>query len=170
MSKQEFVLLIPAIIYGVAIVDLLKTFRLKVYWEIAAWGIYMLMAAIILALTLYGQLDTMASDNKALILVVVQAILFSKAASIITPEESDLDTKSYYHKNYKFFIAMVISVFAFAWLNEFVIYDDRSNTYVRPFGLVLAGVSVFWDNKWYRRIVLLFCVASAIAVLFGYVQ
>ena len=35
MSKSEFILLIPGIIYGVALVDLLKVFRHKnTYWEI----------------------------------------------------------------------------------------------------------------------------------------
>ena len=80
MSKEEFVLLIPAIIYGVAIVDLLKTFRVKIYWEIPVWGIYMLLNAIILALTLYGQLNAMAENNVVLILVVFQAISAIRAS------------------------------------------------------------------------------------------
>ena len=35
MQKQEFFLLIPAIIYGVALIDLLKVFgNNKIYWEL----------------------------------------------------------------------------------------------------------------------------------------
>ena len=49
MDKQEFFLLIPAIIYGVAIVDLLKIFgHKKNYIEMMGWGIYLMMPVIFL--------------------------------------------------------------------------------------------------------------------------
>lgn len=170
MSKEEFVLLIPAIVYGVAIVDLLKTFRVRIYWEIPVWGIYMLLNAIILALTLYGQLTAMAENNFILILVVFQAILFSKAATIITPEDQDKDTRQYYESNYKYFIGLVIGVFTIALLNEFIVYDDRENVWVRPTGLTMGFISIIWQNKWYRRIFMILLVASSLAVLFGLVR
>jgi hypothetical protein len=37
VEKQEFFLLMPAIIYGVALIDLLKVFGdKKIYWELLA--------------------------------------------------------------------------------------------------------------------------------------
>ena len=170
MSKQEFVLLIPAIIYGVAIVDLLKTFRTKIYWELPVWGVYMLMNSIILALTLFGQLDAMAQNNMILVLVVVQAILFSKAATIITPEDKDVDTRAYLDENYKYFIGLVMGVFLIAWINEFIVYDDRENVWVRPLGLTMALISIVWKNPWYRRVFMILLLISSFAVLFGIVR
>src|SRR5210317_1782137 len=96
MSKYEFILLIPAIVYGVAIVDLLKAFKLKIYWEVTFWGTYLMMNAILLWLTLFNQLDYIVNNNLNLVLVLAQAILFAKSAELITPEEKDVDTKAYY--------------------------------------------------------------------------
>ena len=49
MDKEEFFLLIPGIIYGVAIVDLLKVFsHKKNYFEMVGWAVLYLLAIIIL--------------------------------------------------------------------------------------------------------------------------
>ena len=48
MEKQEFFLLLPAIVYGVAIIDLLKVFsHEKNYWEMVAWGSLMMVYVVI---------------------------------------------------------------------------------------------------------------------------
>ena len=150
MSKQEFILLIPAIVYGVAIVDLLKAFRLKIYWEISFWGIYMMMNAIILWLSLFNQLNAIVNNNLNLVLVIAQAILFAKSAELITPEEKDTDTRTYYEGVIKYVILLQVLVFVIAGINEILIYDDRQNMYVRPVGIILGLVAVFWPNKYYR--------------------
>ena len=57
MEKQEFLLLIPAIIYGVAIVDLLKIFQHKIrYWELIAWGLLLMVLVINIWIELYQKL------------------------------------------------------------------------------------------------------------------
>ena len=170
MSKQEFILLIPAIVYGVAIVDLLKSFQRRNYWEIPLWGAYLLADAIILWLSLWNQLDYIVNDNLNLILVLVQAILFAKAASLITPEEKDVDTKAYYEDVIKYVILLTGLAFAIAAINEWLIYDDRQNIFIRPISLVLAALAIFWQNKYYRWAFMAFVSISAIAILIGAIQ
>ena len=63
MSKSEFILLIPGIIYGVAMVDLLKIFRhSKRYWESVAWGIAMFLNLIVSWYELYDKLEIISSN------------------------------------------------------------------------------------------------------------
>ncbi len=156
MSKQEFILLIPAIIYGVAIVDLLKIFRRGIYWEIVGWGVYLLTAAIILMLGLFNQLDYLVDSNINLLLIVLQSILFAKAVELLTPEEKDKDFQAYYTHVARYFILMIVLVFTLSWAAEYFIYDDRDKyEFIRPLSLLLGFIAVFWQNKWYRRYLLI---------------
>ena len=97
MSKQEFFLLIPAIIYGVAIVDLLKIFNhRKNYIEMMGWGIFVMMSVIFSWIELFNKLEVITNDNINFFLIIGNAILFARIAAVITPEEKDADTKSYF--------------------------------------------------------------------------
>ena len=76
MEKQEFFLLMPAIIYGVALVDLLKIFKgRKPYWEVVAWGGLFMIYIIIVWLELWDKLDIVATDKWFFILAILKAIL-----------------------------------------------------------------------------------------------
>ena len=45
MSKEEFLLIIPAVVFGIAVVDLNKIFNHKKgYYELIGWGLYLLLA------------------------------------------------------------------------------------------------------------------------------
>ena len=170
MSKQEFILLIPAIVYGVAIVDLLKAFKLTHYWELVYAGAWLMMNAIILWLSLFNQLDYIVNDNINLLLVLVQAILFAKSAELLTPEEKDTDTKAYYEGVVRYVILLQVLVFAIAGLNEILMYDDRQNVIVRPISIALGLVAVFWPNRVYRRIILIGTGLSSIFILRGVIR
>ena len=64
MDKLEFLLIIPAIIYGVAIVDLLKIFNHKKnYFELVGWGIFCLVAIVISWSEVYNKADIIVKDN-----------------------------------------------------------------------------------------------------------
>ncbi len=58
MDKQEFLPLIPGIVYGVAIVNLLKIVQHKVnYWEEVFWGVLLLTTIINHWMELYKKLE-----------------------------------------------------------------------------------------------------------------
>ena len=148
MSKQEFILLIPAIVYGVAIVELLKSFKVTNYWELIYTGTWLMLNSIILWLTLFNQLDFLIDNNINLLLVLLQAILFAKSAEMLTPEEKDTDTKVYYEGVIRYVILLQVFVFMIAGINEILIFDDRQNYIVRPVAIALGIIAVFWPNKY----------------------
>ena len=97
MDNQEFFLLIPAIIYGVAIVDLLKVFKSrKTYWEITGWGVLLMVIIINTWAELYNKLGALVDSNINFFLIIGQSIVYAQAASLITPEEKHLNTKDYF--------------------------------------------------------------------------
>ena len=76
MDRQEFFLLIPAILYGVSIVDLLKIFtHKKNYIEMVGWGLFMMLAVIYTWIDLFNKLPIVTSNNLNYFLIIIQAIL-----------------------------------------------------------------------------------------------
>lgn len=109
MDKQEFYLLIPGIIYGVAIVDLLKVFEhRKNYWEMITWGIAIMLGICYSWILLYSKLDKIASDKLFFLLVIAQAILAAQIARTLTPELKDEDTKAYFFEKRKIFFSLLL--------------------------------------------------------------
>lgn len=169
MEKQEFLLLIPAIIFGVAIVDLLKLFgHKKTYFELMGWGIFLLMAIINLWINLYEKLDFVTSDNLMFILIILQAMMYARAANIITPEEKDVDTKQYFFANYKEFFYMIAFIGVLNALMRYFVYDDNQAVWLRPIAVVLALICAFVNRKWLRVIIMTFLlIISALILVSG---
>ena len=109
MSKSEFILLIPGIIYGVALVDLLKIFRHKsTYWEVVSWGIIMIINLIVSWFTLYDKLEIISNSILLFTVYIISPLLFAQAIFVLTPEEENKDTKAYFLKsNRQFFILLL---------------------------------------------------------------
>lgn len=166
MDKQEFLLLIPAIIFGVAIVDLLKLFsHKKTYFELMGWGIFLLMAIINLWIQLYEKLDFVTSDNLMFLLIIVQAMLYARAANIITPEEKDVDTKNYFFSSYKEFFYMIAVIGVVNILMQYFIYDDQQAIWLRPIGVIIALTCALVNKVWVRTTLMAFTLIIAALVL-----
>lgn len=164
MDKQEFFLLIPAIIYGVAIVDLLKIFNhRKNYIEMMGWGIYMMLAVIYTWTQLYAKLDLITDSPTNFFLFIVQAIIMAKLANIITPEEKDHDTKQYFFNIRRtFFILASIST-VYNSLLSFFIFEDRIPFLLRGLGITFFLIAAFSNNFWLRIAIL--AVVSLLSIL-----
>lgn len=169
MAKQEFLLLIPAIIFGVAIVDLLKLFsHKKTYFELMGWGIFLLMAIINLWINLYEKLDVITSGNLMFLLIIVQAMLYARAANIITPEEKDVDTKKYFLSNYKSFFYLLVAISIVNSLLRYFVYDDNQAIWVRPLAIVLALICIVFNRVWVRTpIMIVFLILGALLLVNG---
>ena len=59
MSKSEFLLLIPGLIYGVGLVELMRILNRKIYWEILAWSLIMFISLIVQWFGLYDRLESL---------------------------------------------------------------------------------------------------------------
>jgi hypothetical protein len=152
MDKQEFFLLIPAIIYGVAIVDLLKIFNHKKnYPEMVGWGLFLLIGIIYNWIELFNKLDLIIGGNVSFFLIIFQAILFSRAAAIITPEEKNNDTKKYFMENRVRFFWFLSFIVAYGMIMRYFVYDDQTTAWLRPLFIVLY-LGVAYSNKYWLRI------------------
>ena len=160
MAKQEFFLLIPAIIYGVALIDLLKVFgNNKIYWELLAWGSMLMVDIIVIWLELWAKLNLVATDKWFFILVIIQAILFAQIAAVITPEEKDIDTKIYFHSIRKLFFSLISATIVFNFLSQEFFYDDQRSELIRPLILIMALACAFIDKIWIRT--------TSLVIIFG---
>lgn len=151
MDKQEYFLLIPAIIYGVAIVDLLKIFsHRKNYFEMVGWGVFYLMAIIILWMDLYNILAEISENSLSFVLIIVQAILYARGAGLITPEEKDEDTEAYFMSIKKSFFLLMALIVICNLVIQTMVHDDRTPIWFRLIMAGLALILAFWDKKWFR--------------------
>ena len=160
MEKQEFLLLVPAIVFGAAIVDLLKVFQSrKGYYELIGWGAYMLLAISWLWYETFDKLDTVIVNKSGYFLIIIQAILYAAAAHTITPEEKDIDTKEYFLSIKKSFFIILTLIVGLLLFFQYAVYDDQHIAWIRMLAIPLFLSCAFIDNAWLRNGVLLFfCV------------
>ncbi len=167
MDKQEFLLLIPGIIYGVAIVDLLKIVQHKVnYWEIVFWGILMMVSIINHWIELYQKLDAFVDNNLNFFLIIGQAMIYAQAANVITPDKKDSDTKEYFFKIRKSFFLVIVGIITMNIILQFVVFDDQ-RTWIRLLGIPLFLACAFIDKLWLRTTVGAYLVVLATIVIFN---
>jgi hypothetical protein len=167
MEKQEFFLLIPAIIYGVAIVDLLKIFRhKKTYWEVLIWGLLLMIIIINTWTELYQKLEHIVDNTFHFFIVIAQAILYAQAANIITPEEKHVDTRDYFFSIKKsFFLTLGSTTLMNLLVNYFVLADDRE-IWIRPTAFALVLVCAFVDKVWVRTTIWAFFSVLSVFLVF----
>ena len=160
MEKQEFFLLIPAIIYGVALIDLLKIFGdSKIYWELLAWGCLLMINIIVIWLELWAKLELVATDKWFFILIIIQAILFAQIAAVITPEEKHIDTKTYFFSIRKVFFLLMSATIVFNLLSQEFFYDDQRSGFIRPIILIMTLACSFINKIWIR--------ITSLVIIFG---
>ncbi|MGL1885547.1 MAG: hypothetical protein OCD76_03440 [Reichenbachiella sp.] len=155
MDKQEYFLLIPGIIYGVAIVDLLKVFsHRKNYYEMVGWGVMYLFAIITLWLDLYPLLPKLVDSNVSFVLIIAQAVLYARGANILTPEKSDEDTELYFMKHKKYFFLIIAGIVFSNMVLQLTIQKDSIPVWYRLIWLTVTFALAFWDKVWFRNIIL----------------
>ena len=166
MDKQEFFLLIPAIIYGVALVDLLKVFKnKKTYWEVVAWGSLMMLFVIITWLELFAKLDMVAANKWYYVLMIGKAIIVAQIAAIITPEEKHMNTKDYFISIKQGFFLLIAALTIFNFVLQEFYYDDHRSLTIRLSITALALASAFFNKMWIRAATLIIITAILIQIL-----
>lgn len=151
MDKQEFFLIIPGVIYGVAIVDLLKVFEHKRnYFEIVGWGLTYMLGIVMLWVNLYTKLDAIIQSNLSFLLIIIQSVLYSRGAHIITPEEKHEDTKAYFKGIRKQFFVILSLIILCNMLIQEVVGSNHTPIVLRVFGLVVFVALILVDKVWLR--------------------
>ena len=102
------------------------------------------------------------------LLIIIQAMLYARAANIITPEEKDVDTKKYFFSNYKLFFYMLIAIGIANSLMRYFVYDDNQAIWVRPLAIVLSLICIVFNRVWVRTpIMILFLILGALLLVKG---
>jgi hypothetical protein len=151
MDRQEFFLLIPAIIYGVAIIDLLKVFyHDKNYIEVVGWGIFIMMTVIFAWLELFNKLQTVTSNNLSFFLIIGQAIFYAKISSLITPEAKDVDTKAYFMSVRRTLFLLISIITLYGIFLQYFLYQDNTPSWVRAIAIVIFLITGYSNKYWVR--------------------
>ena len=167
MSKSEFILLIPGIIYGVALVDLLKIFRHKsTYWEVVSWGIIMIINLIVSWFTLYDKLEIISNSILLFTVYIISTLLFAQAIFVLTPEEENKDTKAYFLKSNRQFFILLLGFIIMNNILSFFIAENEFYTIVRYIVILPFIAIIIWQKRWLRIIALLLYYAMAIIIYY----
>ena len=118
------------------------------------WGVFYLLATIIMWMELYNLLGAITSSNLSFVLIIFQSILYARGAGIITPEEKDTDTKAYFMSVKKSFFLLMASISLCNMLIQFVVREDNRPVWFRLIMVVLAISLAYWDKLWYRMTIL----------------
>lgn len=167
MDKQEFLFLIPGIIYGTAIFDLLSISRAKkLYWESVLWVILLFFSVIVILFSLYENLDNIISSIFNYTIFLAAPILFAQSCYLLSSGDKKVDLKNLFISNRKkFFLAvsglvlvnLILSylgmnqtnpIFSFIGLTLFVLNVFFDKIYLR---LLAAGFLVCWILSYYLK-------------------
>lgn len=167
MNKLEFLLIIPAIIYGVAIVDLLKIFNhKKSYFELIGWGILCLIAIVISWSQIFDKAETIIRSNVSFYVLILQSIIVARIASIITPEERHINTKKYFTEiKRSFFLLLALSAFV-NLLSQYFVFDDHAPIFLRPIMVIAMLACAYYDKVWFRTTVLSILIMLSFIIVF----
>jgi hypothetical protein len=156
MNKSEFILLIPGIIYGVALVDLLKIFRHKnTYWEVTGWGVIMIINLIVSWFSLYDKLEVISGNILLFTVYLVSPLLFAQAVFVLTPEEEDTDTKAYFMKTNRLFFILLLGLIVVNQTLLFFLAEDSAFMIMRTIIAFPFIAIIIWQKKWMRQMALL---------------
>ena len=150
MSKSEFLLLIPGLIYGVGVVDLIKVTFKKHYWEIYAWAIVLFLVLILQWYNFYENIDQAVENKLMFTLMMFSPLIFTRGCYLLTPTD-EMESKAYFLKYRKaFFLNIVALIIANSLLQYFLMAVPDARSFGRLLFLPLMIVASYWDNMWFR--------------------
>ena len=162
MDKGEFLLLIPGLIYGVGLVDLLKIFRSGIYWEISVMAVFLFVNLIINWFLFFERLQIVSDDIAVFTLTMISPMLFTRACVVLTPEYEVEDTKHYFEGIRKIFFLLLGSQTVVNIIIEQVVHDDGFN-FIRILGAIILFLCAYYDKLWLRIIMM---IVYALSILY----
>jgi len=160
MSKSEFLLLIPGLIYGVGLVELMRILNRKMYWEIIAWSIVMFLSLIVQWFGLYDRLEFLELNMGIFTLLLINPLLFTRICHTLSPHEDVVDTELYFKNERPVFFALLSLSLISGLILQYVLMDDGLGG-LRFVILPLVIACIFVHGKWIRVLALLFFISAA---------
>lgn len=162
MDKEEFLFLIPGVLYGIAVFDLLSLIRnKKPYWESQLWAGLLFFTLIAILFNLYEDLTSVTSSILYYTLYLFSPIFFVQACYLITPKEDHDDMKEHFIKKRKLFFGSLTGLVFINFLIHILI-TDKVNLVQSAVFVALFGINIFVDKVYVRMISVLALVAVVI--------
>jgi hypothetical protein len=162
MNLTIYMSVIPGIIYGMALVELIKIYRHQSrYWETNLMGFFLFLVLITNRYLLFPVLDDLFQNMAVFTLYMLSPLIFLQACFVLTPEkEEDVAIEHFNQRRKSFFLLLAIFI-AGNVLLETVFSAIEAMIYLRLLGVVLFLLCAFINNKMLRVITYVF-VAVAI--------
>lgn len=167
MDKEEFLFLIPGVLYGIAVFDLLSLVRnKKIYWESILWAALLFFTLVGMLFNLYDDLVLITSNILYYTIFLFSPIFFVQCCYLIAPSDPKADMKSGFEENRKYFF---LSLGGVVLINTIVhlIAAQREHWIHTIIFLAVFGINAFF-NKIYLRMIA--AVSLIVLVIIGYLR
>ena len=163
MDDPKTLLLIPGVIYGVGLADLLKAFRPKIYWEITAMAVILILTLILNWFLFSSRLSVLSENLGLFALTLITPMIYTRACNVLTPEPGTQDTREHYFSVLKPFFLLLAFHTTINVIIESVIQEDTFNL-LRLIAIPLLFICAFYHRIWIRLVAMLLVVGMFIYI------
>ena len=167
MDDPKTLLLIPGVIYGVGLAELIKAFRPKVYWEISVMASIMILTLIINWFLFSSRLSVVSENLGLFALTLITPMLFTRACSILSPDAGTQDTRAHYLEKIKPFFLLLAIHTSVNVIIQLLIQDDGFNI-LRYVIIPFLFASAFVHRLWLRIITMVIILGTFMYIFIGH--
>jgi len=143
---------IPAIIYGLALVELVRIYRHKSqYWETNLLGFFLFLTIIFDRYKTFPYIDQLFDNMFVFTLYMIAPLVFMQACYTLTPEvEEDVAIEHFKNRRKSFFVLLAVFTSFNVVIEIFLI--DQGMLYMRIAVVLLFVSNALFDKLWLRAI------------------
>lgn len=165
MSKDEFLFLIPGVIYGMVVFDLISLLRSKkYYWESLFWGALMFFELLTIVYHLFDDLVLLTSNLGYYTLFIFSPLLFVQGSFSLTPKDENENMELRFSQKRQAFFGSLTGVLVVNFIIRFFITGHMEPIQHATL-LILIGLNVIFDKMYLR---LFTGVLVGITVIYDY--
>lgn len=150
MDIAKYMAVIPGILYGMALVELIKIYRHKSrYWETNLLGFLLFITIIYDKYKTFPYMNELFSNMAVFTVYLIGPFVFMHLCYTLTPEnEEDVAKEHFLGIRRKFFFMLAIFTTFNIMVELLIIHDGMM--YTRFLGVALYALNGLFDWKWLR--------------------
>jgi hypothetical protein len=152
MDIAIYMSVIPGIIYGMALVELIRIYRHKSqYWETNLIGVFLFVTIISDRYKTFPYIDQLFENMFVFTIYMIAPLVFMQACYTLTPElEEDVALEHFKNRRKSFFLLMAGFTSINVVIEIFLI--DQNLLYMRIAVVLLFIFNAIFDKLWLRAI------------------
>lgn len=152
MDIAKYMAVIPGILYGMALVELIKIYRHKSrYWETNLLGFLLFITIIYDKYKTFPYMNELFSNMAVFTLYLIGPFVFMHMCYTLTPENEDDEAEEHFLGIRKKFFYMLAIFTSFNIFIELLFINDGL-IYLRFLGVALYTLNGYFNWKWLRII------------------